>query len=59
MGSVDICIFTECPRMRLFSSLPTPPFHHLAGFYRPSLILKCLDAQAPSSLDATKAEKLE
>src|SRR6266516_4819295 len=32
MGSVDICIFTECPLTRLFSSLPTPPFHHLAGF---------------------------
>src|SRR6266487_3983008 len=32
-GFCDICIFTECPLMRLFSSLPTPPFHHLAGFY--------------------------
>jgi hypothetical protein len=33
IGSVFVCIFTECRRTRQFSSFLTP-FHHLLGLYR-------------------------
>src|SRR6266487_2875472 len=63
MGSVDICIFTECPLMRLFSSLPTPPFHHLAGFSHnffsfPSLSQICARVSIGSQIAASTCKDI-